>query len=239
MKNQSKSKSRHIPQNSNLSFFTERNSFVPKKQKISNFSQSQKKPKVKKSVLKSSKTKIEEIKKMINKVIENNLILEKIKTLREKNDLMFYNSANDAQNNYEENIDKLFKEKMEKISEINKKYDTEIYELKQDIEEEDIIKNNDNNEKDNNEKNTDNSSLKLIYDNLLEDKKNEIEKLEKGYEIKLKRIKDNYKDNFELEELDERSIIYKNEMMGNLRTQIEDILKPPNNKKVEFVLDIK
>ena len=239
MKNQSKSKSRHIPQNSNLSFFTERNFFVPKKQKISNFSQSQKKPKVKKSVLKSSKTKIEEIKKMINKVIENNLILEKIKTLREKNDLMFYNSANDAQNNYEENIDKLFKEKMEKISEINKKYDTEIYELKQDIEEEDIIKNNDNNEKDNNEKNTDNSSLKLIYDNLLEDKKNEIEKLEKGYEIKLKRIKDNYKDNFELEELDERSIIYKNEMIGNLRTQIEDILKPPNNKKVEFVLDIK
>ena len=159
--------------------------------------------------------------------------------LRDKNDLMFYNSANEAQNNFEENMEKLFKEKMDKINEINKKYDTEIYELKQDIEEEDIIKNNDNNEKDNNEKNTDNSSLKLIYDNLLEDKKNEIEKLEKGYEITLKRIKDNYKDNFELEELDERSIIYKNEMIGNLRTQIEDILKPPNNKKVEFVLDIK
>ena len=41
-----------------------------------------------------------------------------------------------------------------------------------------------------------------------------------------------------MEELDERNIIYKNEMIGNLRTQIEDILKPPNNKKVVFDLDI-
>ena len=193
----------------------------------------------KKSVLKSSKTKIEESKKRIYKIIEDSLLLNKIKTLRAKNDLMFHNSANDAQNNFEDNIDKLFKEKMEKINEINKKYDTEIYELKQDIDEEDIIKKNEtNNNKNEEEENEINSSLKLIYDNLLEDKKNEIEKLEKEYEIKLNRIKDNYKDNFEIEEVDERSIIYKNEIIGNLRTKIEDLIKPPIYKTVSFDFEV-
>ena len=214
----------------------ERNSFVQQKPKISNFnSLSQKKSNKKKSVLKSSKAKIEENKKKIYKIIEDNLLLNKIKTLQAKNDLMFFNSANEAQNNFEEQIEKLFKEKMEKINEINKKYDTEIYELKQDIEEEDIIKKDENNNDNNNEqKNNINSSLKLIYDNLIEDKNKEIEKLEKEYDIKLNRTKDNYKDNFESEEIDERSIIYQNEILGNLRTKIEDIIKPNNNKRVNF-----
>jgi hypothetical protein len=158
-------------------------------------------------------------------------MLTKIKTLQAKNDLMFYNSANEAQNNFEETLEKLFKEKMDNFNEINKKYDNEIYELKQDIEEEDIIKKNEN---DKEEKGNVNSSLKLIYENLLEDKKKEIEKLEKEYDIKIKRAKENYKENFESEELDEKSIIYRNELIGNLRTQIEDIIKPPNNRKVIF-----
>ena len=158
-------------------------------------------------------------------------MLTKIKTLQAKNDLMFYNSAKQAQNNFEETLEKLFKEKMDNFNEINKKYDNEIYELKQDIEEEDIIKKNEN---DKEEKGNVNSSLKLIYENLLEDKKKEIEKLEKEYDIKIKRAKENYKENFESEELDEKSIIYRNELIGNLRTQIEDIIKPPNNRKVIF-----
>ena len=146
---------------------------------------------------------------------------------------MFYHSANEAQNNFEETLEKLFKEKMDKFNEINKKYDNEIYELKQDIEEEEIIKKNENN----NKEEKINSSLKLIYENLLEDKKKEIEKLEKEYDIKMNRAKENYKENFESEDLDEKSIIYRNELIGNLRTQIEDVIKPPNNKKVIF--DIK
>jgi len=223
---------------SNLSNFVGRISMNLQKPKIS----IQKKSKMKKSVLKSSKSKIEENKKKIYKIIEDNLLLTKIKMLRDKNDLMFYNSANEAQNNFEDNMEKLFKEKMDKINEINKKYDTEIYELKQDIEEEDIIKKNNNNTKsnDNNEENNDiDSSLKLIYDNLLDDKKKEIENIEKEYNIKLNRTKDNYLENFESEELDERSIIYKNEMIGNLRTQIEDIINPQNYRKVNFDSDIK
>ena len=207
----------------------ERNNIFPPKPKTSN---SQKKPTKRKPVLKSSKTKIEENKKKIYKIIEDNLLLTKIKTLQAKNDLMFYNSANEAQNNFEENLEKLFKEKMDKFNEINKKYDNEIYELKQDIEEEEIIKNNENN--DGEEKNSINSSLKLIYENLLEDKKKEIEKLEKEYDIKINRAKENYKESFESEDLDEKSIIYRNELIGNLSTQIEDIIKPPNNRKVIF-----
>ena len=207
----------------------ERNNIFPPKPKTSN---SQKKPIKRKPVLKSSKTKIEENKKKIYKIIEDNLLLTKIKTLQAKNDLMFFNSANEAQNNFEENLEKLFKEKMDKFNEINKKYDKEIYELKQDIEEEEIIKKNENN--DGEEKNSINSSLKLIYENLLEDKKKEIEKLEKEYDIKINRAKENYKESFESEDLDEKSIIYRNELIGNLSTQIEDIIKPPNNRKVIF-----
>jgi len=207
----------------------ERNNIFSQKPKTSN---SQKKPIKRKPVLKSSKTKIEENKKKIYKIIEDNLLLTKIKTLQAKNDLMFYNSANEAQNNFEENLEKLFKEKMDKFNEINKKYDNEIYELKQDIEEEEIIKKNENN--DGEEKNSINSSLKLIYENLLEDKKKEIEKLEKEYDIKINRAKENYKESFESEDLDEKSIIYRNELIGNLSTQIEDIIKPPNNRKVIF-----
>jgi len=223
-----------MPLNSNIPTFVDRNSFFLQKPKSL-----PKKQKQRKIVLKSSKTRIEENKKKIYKIIEDNILFAKIKALQAKNDLLFYNSATEAQNNFEDNMEKLFKEKMDKINEINKKYDNEIYELKQDIEEEDIInknKNSNNNGNDIQEFDV-NSSLKLICDNLLDDKKKEIEKLEKEYNIKLTRLKDNYKDNFESEELDERSIIYKNEMIGNLRTQIEDIIKPPNYKKVIFDLD--
>ena len=223
-----------MPLNSNIPTFVDRNSFFLQKPKSL-----PKKQKQRKIVLKSSKIRIEENKKKIYKIIEDNILFAKIKALQAKNDLLFYNSATEAQNNFEDNMEKLFKEKMDKINEINKKYDNEIYELKQDIEEEDIInknKNSNNNGNDIQEFDV-NSSLKLICDNLLDDKKKEIEKLEKEYNIKLTRLKDNYKDNFESEELDERSIIYKNEMIGNLRTQIEDIIKPPNYKKVIFDLD--
>ena len=176
------------------------------------------------------------MKKNIYKIIEDNLLFSKIKTIQNKNDLIFYNSSSEAQITYEENMEILFKEKMDKLNEINNKYNTEIYELQQDIEEEDIIKKNN---KENNNKNNINSSLKLIYDNLLEDKNQEIENIEKEFNNKLNGIKNNYKNNFDLEEIEERSIIYRNEMIGSIRVQIEDVINPPNNKKVEFNFDIK
>ena len=222
-------KNHHKSKKNNLSEFSEKSSFFRLKT-INNNNNI-----IKKSVLKSSKTRIEEMKKKIYKIIEDNILFSKIKTTQNKNDLIFSNASSEAQITYEENIESLFKEKMEKINEINDKYNSEMYELQQDIEEEDIIKKN---SKDNN-KNNINSSLKLIYDNLLEDKNKEIENLEKEYNLKLNKIKENYKNNFELEEIDERSIIYRNEIIGNIKIQIEDVINPPNNKKVVFNFDIK
>ena len=133
---------------------------------------------------------------------------------------------------YEENMESLFKKKMDKLNEINNRYNSEIYELQQDIEEEEIIKKN------NSKNNNINSSLKLIYENLIDDKNQEIQKMENEFNSKLNKEKDNYRNNFELEEIDDRSVIYRNEMIGNIRVQIEDIINPPNNKKVEFNFDI-
>ena len=218
-------KNHHISKQSNLSTFSEKSSFY--RFKTTNNV-------IKKSVLKSSKSKIDEMKKKIYKIIDDNLLFSKIKTIQSKNDLIFFNSSSEAQLTFEENMESLFKEKMDKLNEINNKYNSEIYELQQDIEEEDIIKKNNTENK-----NNINSSLKLIYDNLLEDKNKEIENLENEFNIKLNRIKEKYKNNFESEELEERSIIYKNEMIGNIRIQIEDIINPPTNKKVVFNFDIK
>ena len=218
-------KNHHTFRQSNLSSFSEKPSFY--RFKTANNV-------IKKSVLKSSKSKIDEMKKKIYKIIEDNLLFSKIKTIQNKNDLIFFNSSSEAQLTFEENMESLFKEKIDKLKEINNKYNSEIYELQQDIEEEDIIKKNNTENK-----NNINSSLKLIYDNLLEDKNKEIENLEKEYNIKLNRIKEIYKNNFESEELEERSIIYKNEMIGNIRIQIEDIINPPTKKKLVFNIDIK
>ena len=222
-------KNHHKSKQNNLSGLSQKSSFFRLKT-INNNNNI-----IKKSVLKSSKTRIEEMKKKIYKIIEDNILFSKIKITQNKNDLLFSNASLEAQTTYEENIESLFKEKMEKINEINGKYNSEIYELQQDIEEEDMIKKNNKN----NNKNNINSSMKLIYDNLIEDKNKEIENLEKEYNLKLNTIKEMYKNNFELEEIDERSIIYRNEIIGNIKIQIEDIINPPNNKKVVFNLDIK
>ena len=176
------------------------------------------------------------MKKKICKIIEDNLLFSKIRTIQNKTDLIFYNSSSEAQITYEGNMESLFKEKMDKLNEINNRYNSEIYELQQDIEEEDMNKKNN---KEKNNKNGINSSLKLIYENLLEDKNQDIKNMENEFNSKLNKLKDNYRNNFELEEIDERSVIYRNEMIGNIRVQIEDIINPPNNKKVEFNFDIK
>ena len=112
------------------------------------------------------------MKKKIYKIIDDNLVFSKIKAIQNKNDLIFYNSSSEAQMAYEENMESLFRKKMDKLNEINNRYNSEIYELQQDIEEEDIIKKN------NNKNNNINSSLKLIYENLLDDKNQEIKKME-------------------------------------------------------------
>ena len=116
-------KNHHKSKQNNLSGLSQKSSFFRLKT-INNNNNI-----IKKSVLKSSKTRIEEMKKKIYKIIEDNILFSKIKITQNKNDLLFSNASSEAQTTYEENIESLFKEKMEKINEINDKYNSEIYEL--------------------------------------------------------------------------------------------------------------
>ena len=159
--------------------------------------------------------------------MDDNLLISKLKSIQEKNYSFFANLTSEAQLTYETNIDILFKEKMDKLNEINNKYNSEIYELKQDIEEENKDSKNDNIE--NND-----SSLKLIFDNFIVDKNKEIDNLQNEYNSKIIKVRDKLNKNLQVEELEDRNIIYKNEIMENIRLQIEDLINPQNYKKVNF-----
>ena len=188
------------------------------------------KSKILKSVLKCSKTKINDKKKILFKTINQNISLEKISLIQEKNDLLFNSGCIEAQTTYEKEIENLFNDKTKKYNEILEKYDYEIFELQNSIEEEKQKEKN-NNITDNV---VDNCSAKLIYDQLIEDKNNEIENLDKEYDEKFKEINEKYNENFEIEDVEDKSMIYRNQIFEDFKMKINDIVFPTNNKKVCF-----
>ena len=193
--------------------------------------------KILKPCLKSSKIKINEKKNKINKIFEDNLTLNKIAFIQEKNNLFFNNSLIEAQTTYEIEMDNLYKEKMEKINYINEKYDDEIFELKSEVEED---KNNSNKNKENindNYINNNEDSVKIVYNRLIEDKNNEIEKLNKEYEYKSNIIYKKYMSNFDFDDLEEENMIYRNQIYENIRIKISDAINSINNKNVHFKLE--
>ena len=197
--------------------------------------------KILKPCLKISKIKINEKKNKINKIFEDNLTLNKIAFIQEKNNLYFNNSLIEAQTTYEIEMDNLYKEKMEKINYINEKYDDEIFELKSEVEEDkgDSNKNkeniNDNYININNNNNED--SVKIVYNKFIEDKNNEIEKLNKEYEYKSNIIYKKYMSNFDFDDLEEENMIYRNQIYENIRIKISDAINSINNKNVHFKLE--
>jgi hypothetical protein len=203
--------------------------------------------KISKSSLKGSKMKIEQKKKMILKTIEDNLKLDKIFFIQDKNDLFLNNSLQEAQTTYEIEMDNLYKEKIEKLNDINERYDDDIFELKNEVEEDEKNnkeKNNIINEKHNNDNNhgniissDDNYSVKLVYTRLIDDKNKEIENVNKEYDKNINMLYNKYINNFEFEDLEEKNMIYKNQIYENIRIKIYDIMNPTNNKKVQFKFD--
>ena len=189
------------------------------------------KSKILKSVLKCSKTKINEKKKLLFNIINKNISLEKISLIQEKNDLLFNSGCTEAQTTYETEIENLFNNKTKKYNEILEKYDYEIFELQNSIEEEKQKEKNNNN---NSDTAVDNCSAKLIYDQLIEDKNNEIENLDKEYDEKFKEINEKYNENFEIEDVEDKSMIYRNQIFEDFKMKINDIVYPTNNKKVCF-----
>ena len=190
------------------------------------------KSKILKSVLKCSKTKINEKKKLLFNIINKNISLEKISLIQEKNDLLFNSGCTEAQTTYETEIENLFNNKTKKYNEILEKYDYEIFELQNSIEEEKQKEKNNNNN--NSDTAVDNCSAKLIYDQLIEDKNNEIENLDKEYDEKFKEINEKYNENFEIEDVEDKSMIYRNQIFEDFKMKINDIVYPTNNKKVCF-----
>ena len=195
-----------------------------------------------KPVLRSSKINIEQKKDFIKKIIEESLNMDKILYIQSKNDLFLYESSVDAQSNYDIEIEKIFKEKMEKLNEINTKYDKEIFELKS-KEEEIKLKNKDNDDTNSDDEENDikveEEKYKIIeiYKKLNEDKNKEIENLDKQYIDKYNKLYDRFIYNFEFEELDERNMIYKNLLYENIKTKICDVINPTNKKTVKFNFD--
>ena len=195
-----------------------------------------------KPVLRSSKINIEQKKDFIKKIIEESLNMDKILYIQSKNDLFLYESSVDAQSNYDIEIEKIFKEKMEKLNEINTKYDKEIFELKS-KEEEIKLKNKENDDTNNDDEENDikveEEKYKIIeiYKKLNEDKNKEIENLDKQYIDKYNKLYDRFIYNFEFEELDERNMIYKNLLYENIKTKICDVINPTNKKTVKFNFD--
>ena len=229
--------------NRNLAF---KSNIITKKGKPTRlFSKNQKK--VVKSILKSSKTKVEQKKNIIKQIIEDNLTLNRILSIQAKNDLILNDILNEAQISYENKLDNLFNEKMKKLNDINKKYDEDIFELKSEVEEtEEKIKKG----KENVNINLGNldgrtgvgfklgdCGINKVYRKLVEDKNREINEIEKEYDNKYNSLYNNFIQNFEFEDLEERNMIYRNQLFEIIKTKINDIVNPINNKSVNFKLD--
>ena len=229
--------------NKNPTFNTKKETKKGKPQRL--FSKKHKK--VIKSVLKSSKTKVEQKKNIIKRIIEENLTLNRILCIQAKNDLLLNDILNEAKISYENKLDNLFNEKMKKLNDINKKYDEDIFELKTEVEElEEKIKKGKENVNINlgNLDGRTGVAFKLgdcginkVYRKLVEDKNREINEIEKEYDNKYNSLYTNFIQNFEFEDLEERNMIYRNQLFEIIKTKINDIVNPINNKSVNFKLD--
>ena len=138
---------------------------------------------------------------------------------------------------------------MKKLNDINEKYDEDIFELKNEVEElEEKIKNGKENVNINiNGGNLgsmtgvicqlEDCGINKVYRKLVEDKNREINEIEKEYDDKYNTLYNNFIQNFEFEDLDERNMIYRNQMFEIIKTKINDVVNPINNKSVNFKLD--
>ena len=183
-------------------------------------------PKKRKSNLKCSKEKLNEMKDKILQIFNDNTdMIQNASIIQDKNDKELNNEIMISQQNYEDLLDKLYEEKMEKLLEIDDKYNNELFELKDYID--DDTKNK--------TINGSNLHLKSIYESVKQDKEKEIELVEKDFEKKKKELNEQFAGMSELKEdfsIDDRSIIYRNELFENLKNKINEVVNPPNKKKV-------
>ena len=178
----------------------------------------------------TQKEKILEIKEKITQIFNDNInVIQNVSIVQEKNDKELNKTIMEAQTTFEDEIDKLYDEKIIKLNQIEKKYQIDLFDLKNYSDEE--IKWKKENQK---------AILKLIYDSVKEDKEKEIKEIENDFQKKKKIITDKYKCASEQKDdftLDDRSVIYKNELFENLKNKINEVIYPKDKQKVSIALE--
>ena len=128
-----------------------------------------------------------------------------------------------CQEKYEKELDKIFNNKIEKIKEINKKYDPELNELFYYIEEEEKKEKS-------NESIDSSSATKILYDALLEDKKKDLDDLYTNSKEAIKNIGIEFFDNIDSNTKEG----FFEELFKDIKSDILKIIKPEIQRKVSF-----
>ena len=181
------------------------------------------KNKKKKSSLKGSKNKINYIKKEIINILEEEKIIERLNLYKYNYNQINMDNIFKCQEKYEKELDKIFNNKIEKIKEINKKYDPELNELFYYIEEEEKKEKS-------NESIDSSSATKILYDALLEDKKKDLDDLYTNSKEAIKNIGIEFFDNIDSNTKEG----FFEELFKDIKSDILKIIKPEIQRKVIF-----
>ena len=192
-----------------------------------------------KSALKGSSTKIKKIKKQILQIFEEKIIMEKIDELQlDNNPFNYIDKFYKFQEDYENQLEEMFNDKMKKMDEIFEKYDPEINELNEYLEQEKAMEEKekkDNSNKDKEEEEKVPSAIQIMHDSIMEDKVAEEKQLNNDYNENVNKAKKEYFKNID----DDKSMkggLYYNELFQNINNDILKIIKPSNKKKVNFTI---
>jgi len=167
--------------------------------------------------------KIEDLKKQIFSIFEeNNNLLKTLPIQLKKNDEDFSKIITKAQKTYETELEELYNNHMKLLNEVDNKYNKDLFELKNLLEEESY--------KSSKEKESD---IKALYSALKNDKENEINNINKLIDDKKNEIMKKYKETIDCNDfsIEDRSVIIKNELFDNFINKIHDALYP--NKKIK------
>jgi hypothetical protein len=192
-----------------------------------------------KSALKGSSSKIKKIKKQIIQIFEEKIIMDKIDKLQiDNNPFNYIDNFYKFQEEYENILEEMFNDKMKKLDEIYEKYDPEINELNDYLEQEKALEEKEKEKKDNDNKDKEEeekvpSAIQIMYDSIMEDKVAEEKQLYNDYNENVNKAKKEYFKNID----DDKSMkggLYYNELFQNINNDILKIIKPSNKKKVNF-----
>ena len=173
-----------------------------------------------KSILKSSKEKINEMKNRITNIFqEENDIISNIVEINEKNQSEVNRTYLSAQRNFEDNLEQLYEDKISMLNQINKEYNEEIYKIDKYCYEERI----------------DNISIKeptindIILEEIKRDKEKAIKQCENLFDFKKRNLFREYKairEQYEDYTIDDRSVLYQSELFDNIKEKLNEVVSP-------------